>query len=87
MRKCGVCHTNIADGCEIVLCPSDKTPYHRKCWEYNKGCGVLGCRHNPSSVSFVRSSPRTMVYGKQVQASNNSIPSKFPWWLVISLFF
>lgn len=39
---CPVCRTALARH-GLVLCRKCQTPHHRRCWSYNKGCGVYGC--------------------------------------------
>lgn len=40
---CPICQTKVLAGEEYLTCPACKTPYHKDCWEYNRGCGVYGC--------------------------------------------
>jgi hypothetical protein len=62
---CGICHQEILTSQEPVQCPADKTHYHRTCWNYNHGCGVHGCIHNPTTRDFVAVSPDLVVRAKQ----------------------
>ena len=29
--------------CGQVICRKCRTPHHRECWRYNRGCAVYGC--------------------------------------------
>lgn len=76
MERCGICHSEIYQHQISVLCPADQTPYHQDCWNFNQGCGVLGCRHNPHSTGSTRVSPQVVVKVKQIIAWNNPSTSK-----------
>lgn len=39
---CPVCSTALQRS-GLVLCRKCSTPHHRRCWEFNKGCGTYGC--------------------------------------------
>lgn len=40
---CTFCQTTIKNELETTFCPSCSSPYHRDCWNENKGCAVYGC--------------------------------------------
>ncbi|MBV6480261.1 MAG: hypothetical protein HGGPFJEG_03118 [Ignavibacteria bacterium] len=40
---CTFCQTPIKNENEEYFCPSCSSPYHKDCWEENKGCAVYGC--------------------------------------------
>lgn len=40
--NCPVCGTGLSRR-GLVLCQRCHSPHHRRCWSYNKGCGVYGC--------------------------------------------
>lgn len=42
MPVCNVCGTEIPPD-DRALCRRCRTPSHRDCWAYNKGCAVFGC--------------------------------------------
>ena len=52
MKICGFCHSDIVEGQKYVNCPVDESPYHIECWDDNRGCAHLGCRHNPSTPGW-----------------------------------
>jgi hypothetical protein len=72
MNQCGICHHEIYIHQEVVLCPADSTPYHKDCWIYYRGCGILGCRHNPGTNGFIRAAPELVVKAKQIWLPENS---------------
>ncbi|MFA5142001.1 MAG: RING finger protein [Candidatus Woesearchaeota archaeon] len=39
--KCPVCGTSMKR--KRKVCPRCRTPHHRDCWRYNKGCAIFGC--------------------------------------------
>ena len=71
-ERCEFCQGEILDTQASVICPADRTPYHQECWNYNHGCAVLGCRHNPSTAGFVQVSPQMQVRGKQEELPEQS---------------
>jgi hypothetical protein len=44
---CAVCQCPLEQGGDVVTCPECSVPYHRECWEYNKGCAIYGCGQAP----------------------------------------
>lgn len=52
MEHCQVCGEALADA-PVVLCRACRTPHHRECWRYNRGCSVYSC----GCRTFVAPSP------------------------------
>jgi hypothetical protein len=40
-RSCPVCGAAVAEG--LVTCRRCRTPHHRECWEYARGCSMFAC--------------------------------------------
>ena len=44
--NCAICHNKLKRPDSIIYCAKCGTPYHKDCWDYIGGCGVLGCASN-----------------------------------------
>ncbi len=44
---CPICQSPTAPGEATTSCPACQTIHHADCWEYNKGCGLYGCKQAP----------------------------------------
>lgn len=42
-KICPFCKTMINADDEVMVCPSCKTPHHKRCWDENRGCTTFGC--------------------------------------------
>ena len=42
VSACQICGEPL-DDTTVVCCRKCKTPHHRDCWRYNRGCAVFGC--------------------------------------------
>ncbi len=62
---CSICQTQISDGEQIVECPECLSAYHDNCWEYNKGCGMYGCSHAPSTEKLNTLEMPMSYWGKE----------------------
>jgi len=43
VAACPVCGGSFDDNGETVACVTCRTPHHRHCWDFNKGCATYGC--------------------------------------------
>ncbi len=44
MSTCSICHGEVFDARDLVLCPVCNSAYHRDCWDYNYDrCAILNC--------------------------------------------
>lgn len=62
---CAVCQTPVKQGEDLVNCPGCNAPYHRECWEYNKGCGVYGCAQVPATEKLDALEVPVSYWGKE----------------------
>jgi len=46
---CTKCKDFFSDGEEVLLCPVEDAPHHRKCWLEKKGCSKCGFQEEPLS--------------------------------------
>jgi len=60
-KLCAVCQTNIVTGEAIVYCPDCSLPFHRECWEENRGCSQYGCKSAPETIKADTAAPVTMT--------------------------
>jgi hypothetical protein len=44
---CPVCQSAVNSGEPTTACPQCHSPHHQDCWDYNKGCGLYGCKEAP----------------------------------------
>lgn len=42
-KTCSICQSVIISGEEVVSCPHCQLPFHKECWNENKGCSAYGC--------------------------------------------
>jgi predicted Zn finger-like uncharacterized protein len=62
---CPVCQCPVSEKEELFACPDCRTPYHRDCWEYNKGCGVYGCSLVPQTEHLESTEIPVSYWGKE----------------------
>lgn len=46
---CPICQSPANSGDPTTTCPACQTIHHKDCWDYNKGCGLYGCKQAPET--------------------------------------
>jgi hypothetical protein len=62
---CTVCQSPFETAEEVFHCPGCNAPYHKDCWEYNKGCGVYGCAQVPTTEKLDTLEIPASYWGKE----------------------
>lgn len=63
-RTCAICQAGIEQTADLTACPACGTPYHRECWEYNRGCGIYGCVEAPPAEPLAAAEIPVSYWGK-----------------------
>jgi len=46
---CPVCQSPVDSAESTRSCPQCHSPHHQECWDYNRGCGLYGCKEAPET--------------------------------------